>query len=288
MDRSLSQELIGFSKALYSTWFLYQPSHLLFDAGEGVATILEQKVTAVDYLFLSHGHLDHISGLPTFISIRDRVLGPHARPLSIYYPRGDLFVEGMRDYLMAANPRMGYPLEWIPLVAGEVISITDGERKQHGREVLAFATEHRPDGLTLGYHLMEKRHQLKPEFASLPGSEIQKLGQEGRRKEMTQEYRHCLLTYVGDTVPLPLEQYEQTDLLLHEATHIGKGVGHSRIAETIELAGKLNPKQLVIYHLSPRYPWEKVLEEVRAECQKHKLTFPVWVQWLDQLKSIDY
>jgi len=78
--------LIVYSKGLYSTWLYYAPDRLAFDAGEGLSSILGNKCFAIQHVFLSHGHADHISGLIGLINIRNSGMGDTEKPLTIYYP----------------------------------------------------------------------------------------------------------------------------------------------------------------------------------------------------------
>ncbi|MCJ8329130.1 MAG: MBL fold metallo-hydrolase, partial [Lentisphaeria bacterium] len=79
----------NFSKALYSSWHYYAPDRILFDCGEGAALHLKQEIFAVQKIVLSHGHIDHISGLLSFLCLRQSTKGDTEKPLDIYYPEGD-------------------------------------------------------------------------------------------------------------------------------------------------------------------------------------------------------
>ncbi|WP_121526993.1 MBL fold metallo-hydrolase, partial [Mesotoga sp. HF07.pep.5.2.highcov] len=72
-----------FSKALYSTWILYRPERILFDVGEGISTILGNSVYAIKDIFLTHGHVDHISGLWGLINTRNTAMGDRNKQLRI-------------------------------------------------------------------------------------------------------------------------------------------------------------------------------------------------------------
>ncbi len=82
----------GHSKALYSTWIFYRPDRLLIDCGEGAATALGNNSYAIEKVLLTHGHIDHISGLPSLLWSRAAGMGDNEKPLEIYYPQGDGFV----------------------------------------------------------------------------------------------------------------------------------------------------------------------------------------------------
>ena len=89
----------GHSKALYSTWVFYRPDRLLLDCGEGAATQLGNESYAIERVLLTHGHIDHISGLPSLLWARASGMGDNEKPLEILYPQGDVFVEYIKSYL---------------------------------------------------------------------------------------------------------------------------------------------------------------------------------------------
>jgi ribonuclease Z len=60
----------AYSKGLYSNWYFYAPDRVLFDCGEGAALNLRAGIFAIEKIFLSHGHIDHIAGLPLLVSLR--------------------------------------------------------------------------------------------------------------------------------------------------------------------------------------------------------------------------
>src|SRR5210317_1992004 len=86
-----------YSKALYSSWYFYAPDRLMFDCGEGAASRLSQEIFAVEKIFLSHGHVDHIAGLLPFVCLRQSTKGDNEKPLQIYYPKGDRSVLTMKE-----------------------------------------------------------------------------------------------------------------------------------------------------------------------------------------------
>jgi ribonuclease Z len=284
------QLLEGFSKAMYSTWFYYKPDRLLFDAGEGVATALGNRVFAIERVLLSHGHIDHISGLPTLIYVRTAAMGDTEKPLTIYYPKGDFYVETMRDYVLRTHRRLTFDLNWLPIEPGDVTPLEE-ERKQHSRRLVAFPTQHVRGRLTLGYHIVERRRKLRPEFASLAQSEIQRLVGEGQRERIMHDYEQKLLTYLGDTTPMDGRQFDHTDLLMHEATLVEpedvKYPVHSTLEEAVQVAIAAQPKTLLLYHISSRYRRDHVEEAVATCCAQQGLGCDVWVQYLHRLWKVN-
>lgn len=277
---NVTDVLEGYSKAIYSTWFYYTPDRILFDAGEGVASRMENRAFAIRRVCLSHGHLDHISGLPTLVHIRMAGMGEKTKPLHIYYPEGDRFVEGLQTHLQKAMGRMTYDLVWQPVGPGEQIPLTaDDEDEvgihphQHERWLETFPTQHSRGRLTLGYRVMEHRNRLRPEFAGRPEAEIRAMVQAQGRDAVTEEYDHRLLAYLGDCVPLDPEPYAGTDILMHEATFLEAGdrenYVHSTLDEAVNAAVEARAKSLVLFHLSSRYPRRQMRLAVPAALERH-------------------
>ena len=90
-------------KRFNATWLFYRPDNLLLDCGEGAATSLGNGGYAIERVFLTHGHIDHIAGLPVLLWSRASGMGDVDKPLTIYYPRDDVLVAQMKDYLHTAR-----------------------------------------------------------------------------------------------------------------------------------------------------------------------------------------
>jgi len=71
----------------------------------------------------------------------------------------------------------------------------------------------------------------------------------------------------GDTRPLIFENYQNVDILIHEATFLEKHkdlaikTNHSTVKEAIELGYRINAKKIILYHFSPRYSFEEIKNE---------------------------
>ncbi len=268
-------KLIGYSKALYSTWFYYAPDRILFDCGEGMSTYLENKVYAIQRVFLSHGHADHISGLMGLINIRNNAMGDREKDLTIYFPAGNHFISELIVYFSRTNRRLRYNLEWVPLQPGDRVQLLEG---RHGRYLEAFATVHSPGEISLGYSIVERRRRLKPEYRDLSQEEIVKLVRAGKKAEITEEYDQRIFSYGGDSVPLKPYFIRDTEVLCHEATFLRdedrKEYKHSTVWEAIEVAVEAGvKKELILFHLSSRY--RRDIPKLEEEIKKRRLPFKV-------------
>ncbi|MCX7750002.1 MAG: MBL fold metallo-hydrolase [Candidatus Bipolaricaulota bacterium] len=264
-----------FSKALYSTWVYYAPDRILFDCGEGVSTILENRVFAIKHVFLSHGHADHISGLMGLINIRNNAMGDHEKELRVHYPAGSPFVSELIRYFARTNRNLQYELEWIPLQAGDRVTLLEGRMPRY---IEAFGTVHARGEPSLGYNVCEVRRRLRAPYRDLPQEEIVALVRAGKKDEISEEYTQLLFSYGGDSVPLDPAAVRGTEVLLHEATFLAdedrKEYKHATVWEAIEVAQKAGvEKELIIFHLSSRYRGD--LDGLAREIEEKGLPFKV-------------
>jgi ribonuclease Z len=275
----LSNFWTAHSKALYSTWLYWRPHRLLFDCGEGCATTLGAKSFGVDRVFLTHGHIDHIAGLQALLFARSAGMGDKTKPLTVYHPVGDPNVEPLKTYLGWALPDLPYPLQWVPLKAGQSVPLSDRVT------VVSFPTRHADDRLTLGYRVVSAKTVLKPEYAALPSEQVQALMRENRRNEMLMMADQVHLALSGDTVPLDPDPYRHAEVMAHECTFLdpadAKYPSHSALPDVMALAVRAEPKALLLYHVSTRYSPAQTGRAVAEWCREHKVGFPVWVQYGD-------
>lgn len=312
--------LSGYSKALYSTWVWYKPDHLLIDCGEGCASTLGNGGFAIERILLTHGHIDHISGLPSLLWSRAGGMGDNLKPLAIYHPRDDTYVADMKAYLERTSARLPFDLQWIPLDAGGSFPLdmsTHAQREgaekrpnRHPRRVETFATRHIANRLTLGYKIVETRRRLKPEFAALPQDEIRRLAREGNRTDapgqsankaetneearndsvLTEEYEATLAAFGGDGLPLDPQSVRGCELLLHEATILDASERrhqlHSTLDEAVEVAAQVKPKAFVLHHVSGRYRTNEITAAACQSAARHQVDFPIWCLFRDRLWNI--
>jgi len=152
-----------FSKALYSTWILYRPERILFDVGEGISTVLGNSVYAIKDIFLTHGHVDHISGLWGLINTRNTAMGDRNKPLRISFPSGNRAIEAYLDFIIGMNPRLRYNMIVNPINVGDEVYLrTAGSFRRH---VTPFRVKHTIGEISYGYHIYEERKKLKEEYA---------------------------------------------------------------------------------------------------------------------------
>ncbi len=281
----ISALCFGYSKALYSTWIFYKPDHLLIDCGEGAATTLGNGGFAIEKVLLTHGHIDHISGLPSLLWSRAAGMGDTQKPLAIYYPQDDIFVDDMRQYLRRTEERLPFDLQWIALEAGQSIELNAQRR------IETFATQHIPHRLTLGYKIVESRRRLKAEYCSLGQEAIRQKAIAGEGALLMENYDATLAAWSGDGAALDVQTIENCELLFHEATILDsaerKHQLHATLDEALATAEKAQVKALVLYHISGRYRKSEIESAARKSIAARQISFPVWCLFRDRIWQIE-
>ena len=82
----MRDDLKGFSRGMYSNWLWHRPLQLLIDAGEGLQLALGTSVFSPSILAITHGHSDHVLGLPGLVAARRFGKGATEKPLTIVFP----------------------------------------------------------------------------------------------------------------------------------------------------------------------------------------------------------
>ncbi len=101
--------------------------HLLIDTGEPCVHLLENRgslLRDIDAVLITHGHVDHIGGLPAFL--QGCMLRERTKPLPIYLP-GEMIapVRAWIEALYLTEEGLGFTLFWYPWVNGERVEIQE-------------------------------------------------------------------------------------------------------------------------------------------------------------------
>ena len=253
---------------------------LLFDCGEGTQRQLLRSVglTDLDFVFLTHHHVDHWLGLLGMVksfALRDR-----ERPLTVYGPPG---TEQLMKAMKVVIGRLPYAFGVVDLAAGDALDF-DG-----GYSIEAFNVRH--GGVAFGYALVEEERpgRFDAERAAalgVPfGPDLGRL-QRGERVDGVDPAQVVgpprlsrRIVISGDTMPCDAVRVaaEGADLLVHEATFTSEE--HERAAETrhstarqaATLAAETGVQMLALTHLSTRYAGREVLDEARAAFPRTEL-----------------
>ena len=268
--------LRGYSRAMYSTWFHYPPGRLLLDAGEGVSSALGNYVYGIEDVFLSHGHHDHIGGVPGIVLARNAAMGERTKPLAIYHPAGDALIQLEREYVALLARSLDYELKWIPVSSGDSIPLAAADGKWSLR---AFGTGHTRNHLSLGYALTEKRKRLRQELSGLDEKEIARVARERGRDAVTENYEQILLAYSGDAPALDPSLVRGATVLMHDATFLEaeerKAEIHATLDEVIRVAMDAGVQGLGLFHVSSRYTHADLEARIAKAVDKAGLNVPV-------------
>jgi ribonuclease BN (tRNA processing enzyme) len=123
---NLSADLVGFSRGMYSNWLWHKPLQLVVDAGEGLQLALGPSVFGPSWLAITHGHSDHVLGLPGFVAARRFGKGAQDKPLTIVHPFGSRGVQAARDLLATAYAGVHFPISWCPVAPGASVPMGKG------------------------------------------------------------------------------------------------------------------------------------------------------------------
>ena len=262
------------SKGLYSSWAYHKPSRTLFDCGEGLATYQGNYLYGIERVMISHGHGDHVLGIPSLIGCRNSARGDREKPLTIYYPYGDRLVEMVRDFTKLRNDRLRYDVEWKPIMPGFTIDLGNNQC------IEAFEMNHQKGNrITLGYRIREKRHKLRPEYV---GKDIPGLLRSGVPKdELKVWYTATTFVYALDAFYIEPSILEGADLVVMDCTFVvpedRDDDTHYTLQEAYDVCKSVNVKKMVAAHFSPRYLYPDIKNAVeKLNSKSSNYVIPVY------------
>lgn len=249
--------IVGGSRAGEGSVVLLPQLRLALDAGRPARVLVPLETVAV-----SHGHLDHLLGLPAWASQRQLQGMPPGRvlcPLELREPIAHLLA--LCAELEGGSP---YGVEIVPVAAGDRVGLRRDVR------IGFFATSHWVP--TLGSVVEWTRRHLRPELAGTPAAELARLRADGA--VVTVEQRTSLLAYAADSGPEVLARepwLREVEVLILECTFLREGdrerarrFGHTHLADLVEIAPLLRNRHLVLTHLSRRHRLAQGARAIRA------------------------
>jgi ribonuclease Z len=254
---------------------------IMVDCGEGTQRQLLRSSAGfrrLDRLLLTHGHFDHVLGIPgLFSTLR---LRQSSDLMTIHGSPGTLDVVARMLAGLWGDGRAPIPLEFVALVQGNVFDA--GEFT-----VDCFGVRHRDtDSFAFTFETPARRHLLPGRLAALGVPDGPLRGElAGGRPVALQDGRTIdpddvlgsttpgtKLVVVGDTETTDglSDHVRNADLLVIEATFLERDAamaadyGHLTAARAAGLAADAGVKQLVLTHISGRYDDAEILTEARA------------------------
>lgn len=267
--------ITGYSTALFSTWYFIDEFRILFDAGDGVSAHLLQKSRRIEHVFISHADRDHLGGLFQFNQLNARPGYP-----VIYYPKDAGSFPAIKDFTEKFDPHVASAV-W------NAITPESNLRIKEDLIIKAIANGHvinKPGVKSLSYKIIQSKLKLKPELTTLPGEEIKRIIEEQGKANTHIEIQNTLLGYSGDTPVEDLTRWENTKVLIHEATFMHEddnqifahGNKHSYLEEVMEMVSRSKVEQLILGHFSARYSAEQIDRRIRELCNRYAINIPVY------------
>lgn len=269
--------ITGYSTALFSTWYFIEELGLLLDAGDGVSAALLQKARKIENIFISHADRDHLTGLLQLNQLNAREGFPR-----IHYPSDCGSFPALEAFSKNFDPHVKGTL-WFGIKEHEHIKIKPNMMVQaiKNHHVKAAPSLHK----SLSFQVYETKQKLKPEYLAMPKEDILKLMTQIGKENMTELTRTNLLTYSGDTPIDRIEKWNNTKILIHEATFLDRaehnslnvrGNSHSNLEDVLQMVAELNIETLILGHFSSRYSQIQIDERIRQYCKEFRIQIPVF------------
>ncbi|MEM6684679.1 MAG: MBL fold metallo-hydrolase [Bacteroidota bacterium] len=264
----------GYSTALYATWYFIEELGILLDAGDGVCAHLLGKAGKIKHAFISHADRDHLTGLLQFNQLNAKL-----KP-TVYYPKDSGSFRFLEDFF---NKFDGHSkgTNWQAIEDKSKIAI----KKSMYVEALENGHIVQPGLLkSLSFKVVETKQKLKPEFVNLHKDELIKLKQTHGDDFLTNEFKRTILSYSADSPVEDYQRYENSEILIHEATFLTKEETntkswknkHSSLEEVLEMVANSNIQKVILGHFSSRYYQHEIDAAIKKYIQHYNITIPVY------------
>ncbi len=239
-----------------------QQLDVLLDVG-----VAPRTFGAIDDLFLSHGHADHVGAITSLLGLRGLI---QKGALRVFLPAA--IQNDLEASLEAMSRLQRYDL------AIETIGMQPGDEHlvRNDLWVRAFPTFHPVP--SLGYQFFRRVKKLKPEFAELPGKEIARRRKAGDESLFFIEDR-LEVAYATDTLVRVLDEtpsigtsrvliIECSFLDQRKSLQASRAGCHIHLDELLAKAELLQNEHVVLMHFSQIYRPDDVRQILKRRCPK--------------------
>jgi len=237
-------DILGYSVGGEETVVAVPQLDVCFDIGKA-----PDQVIPINFVLLTHGHIDHAAGFAYYLSHRQFNGQP---PGTIVAPK--VLLGPIRQILEAWGALDGNR------IPGNLIGVGPGDEVQIKPNLIAraFPTDHCRG--SVGYCILERRRKLRPEYAGLSGPQIVEL----KRRGVTIDYplELPIISYLGDTRYIDyssLAYVVNSRILIVECTFFEKDHAdradagrHIHVQDLARLLAPLHNEHVVLIHITQR------------------------------------
>ena len=236
--------IIGYSVAGEETVVAIPELDVCFDVGKA-----PEQVIPINNVLLTHGHIDHASGIAYYLSHRQfsgQEAGTVLLPSDLIAP--------MQKLLDAWGQLDGNS------VPANLVGVREGDEYRIKPNIVArvFATAHNRG--SVGYCILERRKKLKDEYIGLHSRRLVELKKQG--VEIERKIEIPLVSYLGDTSAADYSKIElvrDSKILITECTFFiqehkdrAKAGKHTHVDDLANMLRKMNNEYVVLTHFTQR------------------------------------